>query len=232
MLFRSLTLALRSRLATTTLVAELADTDIRASAVNGATNVVVLALRCTRVAGFPLTIGVTNHACATVLAPLRGHDDGLLAIHLGLADEDETAGTKVAGIANAIDLVLVLLGSPSENELDATDVDIFREGDVALGRALPFLSSSGVEVDDAELVVVAISSSPTVGQLVLGLEHRDDGSDDLLLVTFDRNQRQGCQLTVSDDLHFQSFLFGNVRFLSHSSSESVIILAYKQFLSR
>ncbi|TSC94637.1 MAG: hypothetical protein CEN87_358 [Parcubacteria group bacterium Licking1014_1] len=197
---RLLALTFGLRLAATTLVAELTDTDVRTSAVNGAANVVVLALRGTRVADTPLAVEV-DHARAAVLAPLHGRDDGLLAVHLGLADEDETAGTEVAGVANATDFVFVLLGGPAENELDATDVNVLRYGDPTLGLVLRFPARSGVEIDGAELVVVAISPSPAVGQLVFGLEHCGDGSDDLFLVCLDWNERQRCQLFVADDFH-------------------------------
>ena len=100
-----LPLAFGFRLATTTLVAELASADVRASAMNGTANVVVLAFRGACVAGAPLTVVVPDHSRSTVLAPFRGRDDGLLAVHLGLADEDETAGSEVAGVADATDLV-------------------------------------------------------------------------------------------------------------------------------
>lgn len=197
-----LAFALGLRLATTTLVAELADTDVRAPAVNSSTNVVVLALRGTRVAGAPLAVGVPDHSRTAVLAPLRGRDDGLLAVQLGLADEDETAGTEVTGVADAIDFVLVVFGASTENELHTVYVDGAVERDVPLSLDFLFLAATGVEVDCAELVALAIATSPAVGQLVLGLERCDDGSDDLFFVCLDRNERQGCQLLVADDLHF------------------------------
>lgn len=200
---RLLALAFGLRLAATTLVAVLADAHVSdTSAVDHAANVIVLALRGTRVAGFPFAVGVADHARAAVLAPLRGGDDGLLAIHLGLADEDETAGAEVAGVADAIDFVLVLLGGAAENELDAVDVLGANHRHVPAGLASLLLVATRVEMNDAELVVVAILPSPAVGQLVLGLEHCDDRSDDLFLGRLDWNQCQGCQLLVADDLHF------------------------------
>jgi len=198
---RLLPLTLGLRLAATTFVAELADADVRASAMNGAVNVVVLAFRGTRVANAPLVIEVADHPCTAVLTPLRGGNDGLLAIHLGLADEDETAGAKVTGVTNVTDLVLVLLGGPDEGELDAVDVHGAAHRHVSIGLALLFFVPASVEIDDTELVVVAISLSPAVGQLVLGLEHCGDGSDNLFLVCLDRNERQGCQLLVADNFH-------------------------------
>ncbi len=137
---RLLPFILGLRFATTTLVAELADTDVRASAVNGAANVIVLALRGTRVAGTPLAVEVTDHPRAAVLAPLRGGDDGLLAIHLGLADEDETTGAEVTGVADATDFVLVLLGGSDEDELDAIDVHGAVHCHVSTGIAPLFLT--------------------------------------------------------------------------------------------
>src|SRR3989344_848222 len=200
---RLLALTLGLRLAATTLVAELTDAHVSdASAVDHAGNVCVLALRGARVAGFPLTIGVADHARTAVLAPQPGGDDGLLAIHLGLTDEDEATGTEVAHIADAADLVLVLLGGPAENELDAVDVLGANHRHVPAGLAFFLLAATHVEMNGAKLVVVAILSSPAVGQLVFGLEHCDDGRDGLFFVCLDRNQRQGRQLLVTDDLHF------------------------------
>ena len=160
-------LAIGLRLATTTLIAELAGADVRASAVNGAKNVVVLALRGAHVAGVPLTVGITDHPCVAVFATLRNGDDGLLAVHFGLADEDETTGSEIAGVADASYLLLVLLGASLENELDATD-------SVKMNDTIP-----------SSFILLA----STVGQLVLGLEHCGDGCDDLFLVWLDRNER-------------------------------------------
>ena len=165
-------------------------------------NVVVLAFRGTRVAGCPLTVREADHACATMLAPQSGGDDGFFAIHLGLTDEDEAAGAKEAHITDVTDFVLVLLGGAAENEFDAVDVDEAMDRQVSIRFDSLLLTATSVEMNGAELVVVAILPTPHIEQLVLRLELCDDGCDDLFLACLNRNECQGCQPFFADDFHF------------------------------
>ncbi len=136
-----------------------------------------------------------------MLAPHPGRDDGLLAIHLGLAKEDEAAMPVEADVADVIDLVLVVFGTPPENELDATDLHHAVECRAAIDLDFLFRMATGMEAEGEELATVAFLASPAVSQIVLGFEHRSDGGEDLFLLGLDRNERQRCQLLVADNLH-------------------------------
>jgi len=197
-----LPLTLGLRLATTAETAELAHADVERGAVNCPTLVLMFALGGARVTDRPLAGAMIDHRSTAETAELRSGNDRLLTVYLDFAEKDQTAGSEVAGFADAINLALVLLGAPAKNELHAVNVDGTDGGHVALRLAPLLLTAAGVKMNGAELVVVAISSSPAVGQLVFGLEHCDDGRDGLFFVCLDRNQRQGRQLLVTDDLHF------------------------------